>query len=256
MGGSARTSDAAPATLNTHHVIKVIALVIMTIDHIGAFLYPDNLWWRAIGRITFPVWFFLVGHALTYRVHRETLLWALVLGVTSPFLGQGVFPLNALVTIMICQLLLARIEHRDWLTHYPWTVLAGSALLVFPSFFLMEYGALGFLYALMGYIVRSGRIRTPVGVVVTLAALLAYLAMMLALFAFDLPQQVFVIAGTCYVTWRLARFTHRPVAWPQGLASATRLLSRYSLQYYVLHRILLQAIGVITGALSATLRWF
>jgi hypothetical protein len=77
--------------MHTHHAIKLVALVMMTIDHIGAFLWPDVLWLRAIGRIGIPVWFFLLGHALHYRVRSDWALWALVLVCLSPFLGLAFF---------------------------------------------------------------------------------------------------------------------------------------------------------------------
>jgi len=87
----ASQAEALPSLLTTHHLFKAFALVIMTIDHVGAFLYPDDLWWRAVGRIATPIWFFLVGYALVYRPRRDTALWALALMVISPFLVRAFF---------------------------------------------------------------------------------------------------------------------------------------------------------------------
>jgi TraX protein len=259
MDSVQRTSEhSLTLSLTTHHVIKVVALLIMTIDHMGAYLYPDDLWWRAIGRVTFPVWFFLVGHALTYRTHRDTYLWAVVLLCLNPFLGNEMFPLNALVTILCCQLLLAQVQRRDWFTRCPWTLLVGCVALWFPSYLLMEYGSLGFLYALMGYAVRSGKIHTRAGHGVTILALLAFIGGMAMSFDFSTAQMLVAIAGTTLVTMVLVNFTHRPVtlAWmPNTVQRATLFLSRHSLQYYVVHRVILQAIGTAAGVLNAAFRW-
>lgn len=258
MGSGRLTSEKPAALLTTHHIIKVIALLIMTIDHMGAYLYPDDLWWRAVGRITFPVWFFLVGHALTYRIHRDTFLWALVLMLINPFLGNAALPLNALVTILACQIVLMQVERRNWLALYPWTLIVGCVVFFFPSYALMEYGSLGFLYALMGYAVRSGRIDSAVGYAVTIFALAAFIGGMALSFEFTTLQMLFVIVGTTLVTMVLVNFTHRPVqvVWmPRYLQRTTRFLSRYSLQYYVVHRVILQAIGTLSGVLNPAFRW-
>lgn len=41
--------------------LKLIALVTMTIDHIGLTLFPQVLWWRLVGRLAFPIYAFLVA---------------------------------------------------------------------------------------------------------------------------------------------------------------------------------------------------
>ncbi|MBA3695461.1 MAG: hypothetical protein H0W85_01530 [Methylotenera sp.] len=44
----------------------------MTIDHVGALLYPDNIWFRLIGRLTIPIITFLVveGYHHTANIKR------------------------------------------------------------------------------------------------------------------------------------------------------------------------------------------
>ena len=40
--------------------LKCIAVATMLIDHIGAFLYTDQVWMRYIGRLAFPIYCFLI----------------------------------------------------------------------------------------------------------------------------------------------------------------------------------------------------
>lgn len=41
--------------------LKLIAMVCMTIDHIGAYLFPQVLWLRIVGRLAFPIYAFLIA---------------------------------------------------------------------------------------------------------------------------------------------------------------------------------------------------
>lgn len=247
----------APTQLNTHQCIKLLALLIMTIDHIGSYLYPDYLWWRAIGRITFPVWFFLVGHATQYKVKYDTILWAVVLAVVNPFLGESLFTLNALVTIILCQLLLGYVEKHGLLAKEPYLLCFACVLFCLPTSILVEYGTQGVLYALMGYAVRSGQMTWRTGKLLSVVALLLFIAVQFAVFEFTLPQQIFVAVGSCVVTWYLAHFTWRPIRTtvPRELARPMVWLSRHSLQYYVVHRVLLEALALVVGVSSIRWQW-
>lgn len=40
--------------------LKLIACVSMLLDHIGAMLFPDQIWFRVIGRLAFPIFCFLL----------------------------------------------------------------------------------------------------------------------------------------------------------------------------------------------------
>lgn len=52
--------------------LKCIAIVSMLIDHIGAFLFPGEIWMRYVGRLAFPIYCFLIaeGYFHTKDVHR------------------------------------------------------------------------------------------------------------------------------------------------------------------------------------------
>ncbi|HCS73517.1 MAG TPA: conjugal transfer protein TraX, partial [Clostridiales bacterium] len=50
-------------------MIKLIAMITMLVDHIGAVFYPNALWMRIIGRVSFPL--FAWGIAMGSRWTRD-----------------------------------------------------------------------------------------------------------------------------------------------------------------------------------------
>jgi len=71
--------------------LKMIAIVTMLVDHIGAGLFPDIIWLRAVGRLAFPIFAFFIaeGYAHTRSVKR----YAVRLGV---FAAVSEIPYNML----------------------------------------------------------------------------------------------------------------------------------------------------------------
>ena len=72
--------------LTSYH-LKLIAAVTMLLDHIGAMLYPEVSWLRVVGRISFPlfVWLLVQGEARTKNVWRYGLRLGLLALVSQPF---------------------------------------------------------------------------------------------------------------------------------------------------------------------------
>lgn len=45
----------------SNNQLKIIAMVCMTLDHIGFALYPQVLWLRIVGRLAFPIYAFMIA---------------------------------------------------------------------------------------------------------------------------------------------------------------------------------------------------
>lgn len=66
--------------------IKIFAILFMVIDHIGAFLFPDVIVFRIIGRLSFPLFAWLIANGAYYSKNIQTyLLRLLTLAVISQF---------------------------------------------------------------------------------------------------------------------------------------------------------------------------
>lgn len=90
--------------LNSHH-LKLIAAVSMLLDHISVVLYPEIDWLRMVGRISFPLfaWLLVQGEAHTRNVWRYGLRLGL-LGLISQPIYQITFDvatLNILFHLLI-----------------------------------------------------------------------------------------------------------------------------------------------------------
>lgn len=150
-------SKAFTTNLTSYDLLKSLALVLMVIDHIGYYFYPDQELFRAVGRASLPIWMFLIGFARSRDL--PPLLWAGAgaLIVSSFIFGSGIFPLNILVTIIATRLVLDRIasiSFRNWeMMTYSAFVL--SVMNIF-MLFLFEYGTSAILIALAGYVARHG----------------------------------------------------------------------------------------------------
>ena len=63
--------------------LKIIAILAMLLDHIGASLYPSSIWLRAVGRLAFPIFAFLICEGFIYT--RSVKRYAMRLGVFAIF---------------------------------------------------------------------------------------------------------------------------------------------------------------------------
>ena len=137
--------------------MKLVALLAMTLDHVGNFLLPQAECLRAIGRLAAPLFCFLVGWNRQYRFRWPLLIGAAVMSAVDGLL-LGLLPLNILWVILAGRALLHFIDTR--------TVKVSPAMMVFASIIwlpvslmLFDYGTLALLWMLWGRAVRDGQMR-------------------------------------------------------------------------------------------------
>lgn len=92
------------AKLSSYH-LKLIAALTMLLDHAGAILYPETDWLRTVGRISFPLflWLLIQGEKHTRDVWRYGLRLGL-LGLLSQPIYQFAFDttqLNVLFHLLV-----------------------------------------------------------------------------------------------------------------------------------------------------------
>ena len=144
-------------------VLKWIAVLTMVIDHVGAILFPDQIWMRVIGRVAFPIYAYCLAEGFRYTSDYRRYLGRLALfailseipfdlafyGVPFSFAHQNVF-----FTLTLGLILLWVLERcREQLL-----LCAGAfAVLCFLAQALhMDYGAGGLLMVFAFYLAQHG----------------------------------------------------------------------------------------------------
>lgn len=146
-------------TIAQSDALKLIAVLTMTIDHIGAILLPNVTVLRMVGRIAFPLFAYqlAVGYVHTRNVRSYALRLALWGLVSQPvyMLAFGMQPwtLNIFATLLLGLAAIWGWDHGNW-----WAVGGSLALaavqLLFPGVG-PDYGVYGVLLCLLSYVFLS-----------------------------------------------------------------------------------------------------
>lgn len=168
--------------------LKIIALTTMIIDHIGAFLFPQYIIFRVIGRISFPIFAFLIVEGFyhtsdlkkymmrlaSFAIISEVPFDLVTTGKVLEFGHQNVF-----FTLLIGVLLMYFYESQ-----YTKVAKAGCVILLLLAgdIFRTDYGAWGVLMIFCFYLFRNN----VTGIVISIA--------FINIFAFGYLQAFAVIA--------------------------------------------------------------
>ncbi len=229
--------------LNTQDLWKCLALITMVIDHVGAFLYQDELWLRVIGRVAFPIWFFLAGYRTNFSLRADVALGAALMILLDVLTGWSLLPLDILWNYLCTVFLLGLIHKKQLLKQEPWSVVIACAVFLPVSFIFLNYGLMGLVFALCGYMMRHAYAKPYVNGAMAAAAML-HAAIEVNTLDYVLIQQLCVAAVIGVTVFGLRHFSRRDVSGAPVFAGAvTKHISRHALHYYVLHLWMIQWIA-------------
>lgn len=247
-----------PSTLTSYDLLKTFAVLTMVVDHIGAEIYPDENWWRVVGRMSAPVWLFLIGYAKSRDVSPMLWVGVAIIALTNVVVGQAVMPLCILATILAARFaidpVMASIKTNPALL-YPIVFVAFA--MAIPAAAIVDYGSEIFLMVMLGYITRNRHELTFIDkerffVFACLAAFSHILYQTYVFFNFEGMQAILAGAGIFVVTMGLARFKPAQCekldsALPRPVAGFFKLCGRRSLEIYVAHLVFLKGLGAVLG---------
>lgn len=155
----------------TGNQLKLIALVTMTIDHVGLLLLPQLVILRIIGRLSMPLYAYMIAEGCRYTHDRRRYFLrlaglALVCQVVYYLADRSLYQC-ILVTFSLSVLCISAIDAAQRRDSLAWTLAAAAALLgtgtvceLLPhwiSGFAVDYGFFGvFLPVLLYYAGKKG----------------------------------------------------------------------------------------------------
>ena len=166
------------------NVLKIIAVISMLIDHIGAYIFPDAYWLRCIGRLALPIFAFFIAEGMRYTRSRKRyvltlLVFAIISQIPYGFLREFYY-LNILFTFLIAIFAIFLIENykKNETLYMIYLLLLGSVLLFVEFLNIVDYGIFGVLLILVFYFVKDKKLSLSLG-----AACLVLLTLKMMLFA-------------------------------------------------------------------------
>jgi hypothetical protein len=258
-----RHSTSKPQALDNTDWLKTLAIVAVSVGHIGYFFLEDDLWWSVFGRLAAPTLFFFIGYAQTRTVPPHWIWLGFILTLLESWnAGWTGVPTNILFSFALIRI--ARPHVQVLLQHHGWSAFA---LLISALFAMLpiaspivDYGAEGWLWALFGLQHRmyvDGRSTPdahgtaqstappahafvknlgPMRLVACAIAAVVYVWQEQKEFAFSQAQLTTVIFGIGVLSTCLCLFRRGPsrVQPPKAIAGALRFIGRHTLVIYAI----------------------
>lgn len=187
-------------------MLELIAVITMTIDHIGFIFFPDHPLFRVIGRIAFPLYIWGVVQGYQYTRSKVNYVSRLVLlAVISQIPYMLLFHflhLNVIFTLMFCLLFIILLESDK-------SLFLKIGIFLLLSIFLemfCEYGVYALLLTLIFHTTKS-RVR-----VILLFGLLNVLFMVLKgnyIQGFSILSLFFIFYKDLFINIRINRYFYR-----------------------------------------------
>ncbi len=153
----------------TNNQLKLIAMLAMTLDHIGYILFPRIMWLRIVGRLAFPVFAYMIAEGCSHtrnmrRYFGSMALVAVCCQVVS-FVATGSIEQSILVTftlaiglIILAKQALQRRTLFGWLALVCGVVAAFVIAEVVPCVvdgFSVDYSFIGIILPLCVYLAKG-----------------------------------------------------------------------------------------------------
>lgn len=205
------------ASLTVDTVIKYVGFFTMVIDHIGLFFFPENMWFRIIGRLALPCFLYSMVNGVRYTSSVNRYAGRLFLmGAVSLIAWWRILPLNIGFTLGFSVLGLRALKEKD-----------GTGVLLFGLLSsISEYSLYAYLLAIIMFLWLEGYDKKR---------LLGFTVILHGLVGIILPTQVFAL-GFIFV-WLLAN------EWVRRDRSVLVLDRWVSYSFYPLHVFILRVLS-------------
>ncbi len=236
--------------INTHDVIKAIAMLSMISDHLGAYFLRDMPYLRLFGEIAAPMYFFVAGLHVT-KIRYDFLLLGIVITYVT-YLTFGFVYFNILVSFFIIRVVMILLEKylNPTLLMLLIPILLATNIPVKNN---MEYGNVGLCFALSALFMEKNLKFGKIGALVTLL----YQIILVIFFrprGYNVLRDInygdylpLIFMLLCYLIpiYFFAFYKNKEYNLPIVLKEGTYVFSRFSLEIYVYHLILFKLFAAL-----------
>ncbi|MDO7905925.1 TraX family protein [Paenibacillus sp. JX-17] len=141
-----------------------LAMITMLLDHVGLVFFPQELSWRIVGRIAFPIYAYLLylgyRHTRSPSGYMRRLLWIAVISQVPYTAGLGIYAPNVVFTLLFSLLVLYALPKlKHWSAQMIFVLISGLIM----EWLRMDYGMYGLLLVLIyrylpGYTLIAGHL--------------------------------------------------------------------------------------------------
>lgn len=136
--------------------LKLIAIITMTIDHVGAVLFPQYYILRVIGRVSFPIFAFLIANGYHYTKDvKKYSLRLLAFGFIAQYPFAKAFSTTGLNIFFTLFLGLLAMIVFDRIQNKPSKYLIIVALAYLATYLDTDYGWFGVILILLFHVFRD-----------------------------------------------------------------------------------------------------
>lgn len=147
------------------NVLKIIAMISMFLDHLGMIFFPDIDIFRIIGRISFPIYAYLISEGCKYTKNRKLYFLRIFgLGVLCSIVFMIVeryVYMCVLITFSLSILIIYLIDYvrESFQTRLILLLLSLVAVRILCKYVEIDYGFFGMLVPVMVYIANSKKFK-------------------------------------------------------------------------------------------------
>ena len=138
--------------------LKIIAMISMFIDHLGFFIFPDIIILRIVGRISFPIYAYLISEGFKYTKHRtifflRTFILGLICSIAYIIATHEAF-LCILLTFSVSMLIIYLIDYvkKSPTNRFPLLIIVLIITFYICNVIEFDYGFFGILVPVITYL--------------------------------------------------------------------------------------------------------
>lgn len=244
-----------PLYVTSYDLLKSLALILMVVDHIGFYLLNDLDVLRALGRLSVPIWFFLIGYARSRGDIVKLLVGGALCQLVAWYYGEVWYYLNVLTVFAFARLTIDKV--MDY-TLRSWVHVLGVSMVMLLFYGLSEalfmYGTAGYALVMFGFMARrrgewwSSRALQGYFCAGTFVLYFLYNYTFFEPMKGSLPLFLLVTLGSV-AAWALC-YCFKPMVFSKSnsfdkVAPVLKFMGRYTFEFYVIHFIALHVLRAV-----------